>query len=148
MERRAVIQILGLSALALGGLTACSTPAATTTAGATTAGGAPTPARTTAATGAGVRIPVADVPVGGGAIRAADQVVVTQATAGQFKAFSAVCTHQGCVLDAIRGNDIVCPCHGSRFSIVDGSIVKGPATKPLVPARSVTTQGTDLVVVL
>jgi Rieske Fe-S protein len=72
-----------------------------------------------------------EVPVGGGKIFAADKVVVTQPTAGDFKAFSAVCTHQGCVVADIKGEDIDCTCHGSKFSIADGSVVKGPATKPL-----------------
>jgi Rieske Fe-S protein len=78
-------------------------------------------------------------------IRAADKVVVTQATAGQYKAFSAVCQHQGCTVGSIEGKNIVCPCHGSAYSIVDGSVVKGPTTKPLIP-KSSTTEGTDLVV--
>ena len=73
----------------------------------------------------------ADVPVGGGKIFAADKVVVTQPTEGDFKAFSAVCTHQGCVVSAISGEDIDCKCHGSKFSIKDGSVVTGPASKPL-----------------
>jgi Rieske Fe-S protein len=72
-----------------------------------------------------------EVPVGSGKIFKADKVVVTQPTAGEFKAFSAVCTHQGCVVADIKGEDIDCTCHGSKFSIKDGSVVNGPATKPL-----------------
>jgi nitrite reductase/ring-hydroxylating ferredoxin subunit len=72
-----------------------------------------------------------EIPVGSGKIFAADKVVVTQPTAGDFKAFSAVCTHQGCVVADIKGEDIDCTCHGSKFSIKDGSVLKGPATKPL-----------------
>lgn len=72
-----------------------------------------------------------EVPVGSGKIFAADKVVVTQPTAGDFRAFSAVCTHQGCVVADIKGEDIDCTCHGSKFSIKDGSVVQGPATKPL-----------------
>jgi Rieske Fe-S protein len=72
-----------------------------------------------------------EVPVGGGKIFAADKVVVTQPTAGDFQAFSAICTHQGCVVADIKGEDIDCTCHGSKFSITDGSVVQGPATKPL-----------------
>ena len=55
---------------------------------------------------------------------------MTQPTEGDFKAFSAVCTHQGCVVAKIEGEDIECTCHGSKFSIEDGSVVTGPATKP------------------
>ena len=132
MERRTVFQLLGLSALALEGASACSSPSATT-------GG------TTSAAQATLRIPLTDIPVGGGVIRAADKVVVTQATAGQYKAFSAVCQHQGCIVGSIEGKNIVCPCHGSAYSIVDGSVVNGPTTKPLIP-KSSSTEGTDLVV--
>ena len=84
-----------------------------------------------------------DVPVGGGKIFTAEKVVVTQPTAGDFKGFSAVCTHQGCPVSEIEGEDIVCTCHGSKFSIKDGSVVNGPATKPL-SAVKVTVSGSDL----
>ena len=84
-----------------------------------------------------------EVPVGSGKIFAADKVVVTQPTAGDFKAFSAVCTHQGCVVAEIKGQDIDCTCHGSRFSITDGSVVNGPATKPLEPLK-VSVQGDNI----
>ena len=137
MERRTVFQ-LGISALALAGVAACSSPS-TPTPGGTSAGG---PA---SAGSAGVRIPLSNIPVGGGLIDANDKVVVTQATAGQYKAFSAVCQHQGCTVGSIEGKNIVCPCHGSAYSIVDGSVVNGPTTKPLI-AKTATTDGTDLVV--
>jgi Rieske Fe-S protein len=72
-----------------------------------------------------------DIPVGSGKIFNAEKVVVTQPTAGDFKAFSAICTHQGCIVAEIKGTDIDCNCHGSKFSIKDGSVLTGPATKPL-----------------
>jgi Rieske Fe-S protein len=72
-----------------------------------------------------------EIPVGGGKIFNADKVVITQPTTGDFKAFSAICTHQGCIVADIKGEDIDCTCHGSKFSIKDGSVVHGPATKPL-----------------
>jgi Rieske Fe-S protein len=84
-----------------------------------------------------------EVPVGGGKIFAADKVVLTQPTAGDFKAFSAVCTHQGCVVAEVKGEDIDCNCHGSKFSITDGSVVNGPATKPL-EALKVTVSGDQI----
>jgi Rieske Fe-S protein len=74
-----------------------------------------------------------EVPVGSGKIFEADKVVVTQPTEGDFKAFSAVCTHQGCVVAEIKGKDIDCNCHGSKYSIEDGSVVSGPAKKALEP---------------
>ena len=85
------------------------------------------------------------MPVGGGKIYAAEKVVVTQPTEGDFKAFSAVCTHQGCVVAEIKGEDIDCNCHGSRFSIKDGSVVNGPAKKPLEPL-AVKTDGGEITV--
>jgi Rieske Fe-S protein len=68
---------------------------------------------------------------------------VTQPTKGEFKAFSAICTHQGCPVNAVTGGEIVCPCHGSHFSITDGSPTSGPAAKPLA-ARKVTVDGAQL----
>jgi nitrite reductase/ring-hydroxylating ferredoxin subunit len=80
---------------------------------------------------------VADIPVGGGKIFAAQKVVVTQPTEGQIKAFSATCTHQACTVSKVEGGLITCPCHNSNFRIADGSVVNGPATKAL-PAADVT----------
>ena len=90
-----------------------------------------------------------EVPVGGGKIFAGEKVVITQPSAGDFKAFSAVCTHQGCVVAEIKGDEIDCTCHGSKFSIVDGSNTQGPnnsaagSIKPL-EALKVTVSGDDL----
>ncbi len=71
-----------------------------------------------------------DVPVGSGLIVSDNQVVITQPSEGEFKAFSSICTHQGCPVDAVT-DTINCPCHGSMFSIEDGSPMGGPATSPL-----------------
>jgi Rieske Fe-S protein len=73
----------------------------------------------------------ADVPVGGGKIYGDEKVVVTQPAQGEFKAFTAVCTHQGCTVGSVRNGIIHCPCHGSEFKIADGSVAKGPADQPL-----------------
>ncbi|GGO15266.1 Rieske (2Fe-2S) protein [Micromonospora parathelypteridis] len=75
----------------------------------------------------------ADIPVGGGKVLATDGVVITQPTAGQFKGFSPICTHQNCPVTNVDGGTINCTCHGSKFSIEDGSVKAGPATKPLPP---------------
>lgn len=81
-----------------------------------------------------------DVPEGGGTIFADDDVVVTQPSAGDFKAFSATCTHQGCKVSSVEDAAIVCACHMSKFSIEDGSVLDGPASAPL-PAKEVTVDG-------
>ncbi|MDQ0682853.1 Rieske Fe-S protein [Streptomyces achromogenes] len=76
-----------------------------------------------------------DIPVGGGKIFADEKVVVTQPTKDDFKAFSAVCTHQGCTVATIADGLIHCPCHQSEFRIADGSVARGPAPKPLPPEQ-------------
>src|SRR3954447_19558428 len=80
--------------------------------------------------------PVSDVPVGGGKVFTDAKVVVTQPTAGQFKGFSAVCTHQGNIVGSGENGEIVSPSHNSHFSITDGSPVSGPAQTAL-PAVNV-----------
>lgn len=85
----------------------------------------------------------ADIPEGGGKVFADRKVVVTQPTAGEFKAFSATCTHQGCAVKSIADGVINCPCHNSNFSITDGSVQSGPATKPL-PAVEITVSGDSI----
>lgn len=81
----------------------------------------------------GTSVAASDVPVGGGTVLAAEKIVVTQPSKGQFKAFSGVCTHQGCIVQTVTDGKITCPCHGSAFSVKDGSVVNGPATQPLEP---------------
>jgi Rieske Fe-S protein len=81
-----------------------------------------------------------EIPVGGGKIFTSEKVVVTQPTAGQFKGFSAICTHLGCTVDKVADGTIDCPCHGSMYSVKDGHVVHGPAPKPL-PAKQITVSG-------
>lgn len=82
-----------------------------------------------------------DIPVGGGKVFADDKVVVTQPKQGEFEAFSAVCTHRGCTVDKVSDGVIQCPCHGSRYSVKDASVVGGPAPKPLPPKKITVTGG-------
>lgn len=70
------------------------------------------------------------VPVGGGVILTEQNVVVTQPTKGTFECFSAICTHAGCQVASVAAGTINCPCHGSQFSVQDGSNVVGPAGLP------------------
>jgi Rieske Fe-S protein len=85
----------------------------------------------------------AQVPVGGGVVFTAQRVVVTQPVQGQYKAFSAICTHVGCLCDAVSGGTIKCPCHGSTFAIATGAVVSGPAAAPL-PARTIAVTDGDI----
>ena len=130
---------MGAGALGAGAvLTACggkpSDPAAS-----------PSSSEQTSATASGSQVRVADVPVGGGVVLKDAKVVVTQPAAGQFHAFSAVCTHKQCLVSQVADGTIDCPCHGSRYSDVDGSVVKGPATQALA-TKTVTVQGDSLTV--
>ena len=96
-------------------------------------GGASAASGTPAAGGAAVLASTASVPVGGGKILTAQQIVITQPAVGSYKAFTAVCTHQGCIVSTVADGTIDCPCHGSKFSVKDGSVVNGPAPSPLAP---------------
>lgn len=82
-----------------------------------------------------------EVPVGSGVI--VDEIVVTQPSAGEFKGFSAICTHAGCTVNEVADGTINCPCHGSKFNL-DGSVANGPATRPL-ETKTVSVQGDSIV---
>ncbi|GAA0405328.1 Rieske (2Fe-2S) protein [Microbispora corallina] len=84
-----------------------------------------------------------DVPVGGGKVLEDQKIVIVQPTAGDFKAFSAVCTHQGCTVGSVSNGTINCPCHGSKFSAKDGSVANGPATQPLAE-KKITVNGDSI----
>ena len=83
------------------------------------------------------------IPVGGGTVFTDAKVVVTQPVKGTFKAFSAVCTHMGCIVSKISNGTIDCPCHGSQYSIKNGAVVAGPAPAPL-PAQPIKVSGNDI----
>lgn len=103
----------------------------TSTSGGTQSNGGSDPSAGSGDSGGSAIIQTSKVPVGGGAIIASSSVVVTQPTEGEFKCFSSTCTHQGCPVTAVEGGTINCNCHGSKFSITDGSVKGGPASKPL-----------------
>ncbi|HEY2832108.1 MAG TPA: Rieske (2Fe-2S) protein [Sporichthyaceae bacterium] len=84
--------------------------------------------------------PTSDIPVNGGKIFDDQKIVVTQPKKGEFLAFSAVCTHQECVLADCDGGTINCGCHNSSFSITDGHPLGGPATVAL-PKKKVQVAG-------
>ncbi|SNQ48780.1 Rieske Fe-S protein [Frankia canadensis] len=60
-------------------------------------------------------------------------LVLTRNAAGAVQGFSAVCTHQGCTVNAVSDGRIRCPCHGSAFDTRTGAPVAGPAKTPLPP---------------
>ena len=141
--RRGVLAGAGLVGLA-GALTACSAgaaPAATAPAAPEAAPSSAAPAAAGSGAAAGNALAATSkIPVGGGEIFPGPQVVVTQPTAGEFKAFSAVCTHMGCIVNQVSGGTIDCPCHGSQYSISTGDVVAGPAPQPL-PAKQIKVSG-------
>jgi Rieske Fe-S protein len=160
--RRCVL--LGAGVLGAAGiLTACSTaavpfdandegqaPAAADPATATAAqaaqsaasGGAKAGSASSSAAPTGTALGLAaDIPVGGGKVYQTAQVVVTQPAKGEFKAFSAICTHVGCICNQVAAGTIDCPCHGSKFKITNGAVVTGPATTPLTAASITVTDG-------
>lgn len=75
-------------------------------------------------------------------------IVIREATtndASSFKAFSLVCTHQGCTVNYDdSGNVFNCPCHGSKYD-GNGNVLNGPATKALAKLK-VTVTGSELIV--
>ena len=146
--RRTVVAAAGVAGLAVA-LTACGGSDDDSAASADSSGTAgSTGSSESASTGGGAAAgaaltTTADIPEGGGKVFDDQKVVVVQPTAGEFKAYSAVCTHSGCAVKSIADGVINCPCHNSNFSVTDGSVKSGPATKPL-PAVQITVSGDSI----
>lgn len=144
IPRQKVIVGAGLGLIAAA-LAACTTygkkPEASGDTATTTTEAAPGTSAPGPAAPANAIATTAEVPVGSGVI--VDEIVVTQPSAGEFKGFSAICTHKGCTVDEVADGTINCPCHGSKFNL-DGSVANGPATKPL-EAKTVSVQGDSIV---
>lgn len=135
VNRRTVLAAGGV--VAVGGvLAACSTGSDENVDGAPVANETTQDEQPAASDVSGL-VAVADVPVGGGVVIENPPIVVTQPEAGSIKAFTAICPHQGCLVDEVVDNEIICPCHQSRFSAVDGAVIVGPALQGL-GAASVT----------
>jgi len=142
LPRQKVLLGAGLGVVATV-LAACATygkkPDATADPGTTTPAAAPPPGAPAAPANAIAK--TSEVPVGSGVIL--DEIVVTQPTAGVFKGFSAICTHQGCTVNKVADGTIDCPCHGSKYNL-DGTVANGPAQKPL-EAKALTVQGDEII---
>ena len=146
-SRRTALAAVGAAGLAVA-LTACSSSddSSSDTSGSSDTSSSSSSSSTSTAQGAAGGTELAktsDIPEGGGKIFASQGVVVTQPTAGTYKAFSSKCTHRGCAVSAISDGVIKCPCHKSEFSVADGSVKKGPATVAL-PAEQITVTGTSI----
>lgn len=152
VRRRTVLRAAGVGGAGVAGaagLAACggsttppttagappSTPTSSTSSGSGTSGssggGAPS----------GTPVKTAAVPVGGGVINASALFVVTQPSAGQFKAFSATCTHQGCTVTRVENGFIDCPCHQSQFDITTGRPTSASQARSPLPAKTATVSG-------
>ncbi len=154
LSRRTVFINAGVAAAALAGLTSCTNYGAKQTgspsAGGGTSSGGASGSASGGASGAGSAITAkaADIPVGGGKIFVnvdLDQhAVITQPTEGDFKAFTSICTHARCDVAEVT-TTIDCRCHGSKFSITDGSVVNPPAPSPL-EAKTIKVDGDTITV--
>jgi Rieske Fe-S protein len=157
--RRTVLRTAGVVALAGAGVVALAGCAAESTSGAPSttpaepatsepASSSPAAESTSAKPSAskaqvpkGPSVATSKVPVGGGVILSDADYVVTQPSKGSYKAFSKICTHQGCPVAEVRDGVIHCNCHGSEYSIKDGSVTKPPAPKPLAEAKTKVFEG-------
>jgi Rieske Fe-S protein len=144
-SRRGVLLGVGIAGIGLAGCSTAAVPYDSNEAGVVPddeatatqsqsgmTGAASAPAGGDASTGTLLGL-VKDIPLGGGVVFMNEKVVVTQPAKGEFRAFSAVCTHVGCICNKVANGTIDCPCHGSEFKITDGAVVTGPAPAPLPP---------------
>jgi nitrite reductase/ring-hydroxylating ferredoxin subunit len=130
VSRRTVAGSAALAGLGLPLLAACSSQEPGAAADPTPSGAAPTSDGASPAPGgssADALASTSDIEVGGGTIFSEQSVVVTQPSEGEFKAFDTTCSHSGCAVSSVSDGTINCPCHGSMFSVADGSVQGGPA---------------------
>jgi cytochrome b6-f complex iron-sulfur subunit len=85
---------------------------------------------------AGGKVPVGSVsaiaPGQGKVVAVGSKPAIVVNVAGTFKAYSAICTHLGCIVAFDPNqNQIVCPCHDGHFSPANGSVLSGPPPAPL-----------------
>ena len=135
VSRRTAL-LIGTAGTAAVTLAACAPTTTGGTAGGSAGGstGAATTGSTAAAGGGGTVVAkLSDIPVGGSIETALNgkAIFVSQPTQGTVVAFSAVCTHQGCIVKLVD-TSFDCPCHGSKFDTKTGAVLAGPAPKPLI----------------
>ncbi|MFH8658702.1 Rieske (2Fe-2S) protein [Streptomyces afghaniensis] len=147
-SRRAIVAAAGAAGLTVA-LTACgsedkasdsSTEQGAADGGATNDGGG---SSTGAGAGGAALAKTSDIPEGSGKIFKDEKVVVSQPAAGDYKAFSTLCTHRDCPMVDLKDDIISCTCHGSQFSVLDGSVKKGPAIEPL-EAKQISVNGDSI----
>ena len=75
------------------------------------------------------------------------QRVVLANAGGQIYALAELCTHAECPLSEgdLDGEELVCPCHGSRFDVKTGAVLSLPANEPLA-TYSVQIDGSDVLI--
>lgn len=89
-----------------------------------------------------LRVPLADIPVGGALVFRQERIAVAREGDG-YQAMSLICTHLGCTV-TVTPDGMVCPCHGSRFDR-QGRVLTGPAQRPLA-RLAVEQDGIELIV--
>ncbi len=158
----AAVAIAGISALAKGTYTAARSFAAGSSAGQSgagthgsasrgaqsggggsgapaEAGGGPSPPSGAVRLGPGKRLPSGQAATYSDPTDGSPDILIRD-SAGNLKAFSAVCTHAGCTV-GYEGGVIVCPCHGGEYSAETGQVIAGPPPSPLAPKRVVESGG-------
>jgi len=94
--------------------------------------------------------PASEILIGSGNKYMVDEmltILVTQPKAGDYRGFSATCTHSGCIVSGVQDGEIACGCHGARFDTETGAVLAGPARTAL-GRISIELRGSDLYAIL
>jgi cytochrome b6-f complex iron-sulfur subunit len=89
---------------------------------------------------------VADFPPNSGkVVRFGNQpAIVVRLPSGEFRAFSAVCTHLDCIVQYRKDREVIwCACHNGTYDL-SGRNIAGPPPRPL-EAYDVAVRGDDVV---
>ena len=86
----------------------------------------------------------AEIPVNSGMLFEVDEYIITQPKPGKYVGFDSLCTHEGCPVDVFdTPGEMNCSCHDSHFKISDGSVISGPAKKPM-PKKPIIVEGNNI----